>query len=231
MEMIRKATFLPSFLYMDKKPEFNCAISTVHGQSPAEARNIIIKMAVDGNFTHVLFLDDDMEFPQDLLTRLIAHDKDVVTALYLKRDFPHIPCLFDDVAGDKGHCKFMLLTGENVPKEELIPIVNCGFGSVLIKTEVLKALDQYKPYYVTLGEIQKDGWCDDVAFFNKVRAAGFQLYCDMSLHCGHFTTTCIYPKYVNGVWYSEYRSPTGGCLIPQYEVPATVPTEQGGPST
>lgn len=227
-EVIRKSIAISYFLNLDKPLEFNPAITTVHGQSPAEARNHIFKMALDNNFTHVLLCDDDMAFPPDTLTRLMAHDKDVVTGLYLKRDFPHIPCLFDDVAGDEGYCKFMLLTGDNVPKEELIRVTNMGFGAVLIKTAIFDKLTEYEPFWVTLGEIQKDGWCDDVAFFNKCRKAGVELYCDMSLQVGHMTTVTIFPKYVNGTWYTEYQSPTGGCLIPQHVV-ATPDTQEAGP--
>ena len=215
MEHIRKADFLPHFLGLEK-PD-NSFVITVHGQSPAKARNIIIENALEINATHVLFIDDDMAYAPDSLKRLLEHDKDIVSALYLMRSFPHFPVAFDE-AYDNGKCKFLFLT-HNPEVQSLLPIVNCGLGFVLIKTEVFKAME--KPW-ITLGEIEKDGWCDDVAFFNRVRKAGFQLWLDTNVRCGHMTSMTLWPNYISGKWHSEYKNEGGNVLFPQ-----TVPdTEQ-----
>jgi GT2 family glycosyltransferase len=208
MEHIRKADFLPHFLGLEK-PE-NSFVITVHGQSPAKARNIIIEQALGIDATHVCFLDDDMAYPPDTLKRLLAHDKDVVTALYLMRSYPHFPVAFDE-AFDSGKCKFMFLT-QDPEKENLVPIVNCGFGFVLIKIDIFKKLQNP---WVTLGEIEKDGWCDDVAFFNKVRKAGFEMYMDLNARCGHMTSMVLWPTYLAGRWHSEYKNEGGNVLFPQ----------------
>ena len=224
-EHIRKASFLPSFLSINKPA--GTMITTIHGQSPAKARNIAFQQALEMNSTHVFLVDDDMILPPDVIERLLAHDKPVVTALYLMRDFPHIPCLFSK-GFDDGFCEFRLfgVNGEDEPR--LVPAANMGFGCVLIKTEVIRALEEYAPYWVTLGEITKDGWCDDVAFFNKVRNKGIEMFCDTSVVAGHMTTVSIFPKYINGNWYTEYQSPTGNALIPQTTppVPATGVTSE-----
>lgn len=205
-EYIRKAEFMPYFLGIDKPP--GTLVTTVHGQSPANARNVIIEQALENNCTHALFLDDDMGYPPDVLIRLLQHDVDVVTALYLMRDYPHFPVAFD-MAFDNGYNKFAYLTG-NV--QGVIPITNCGLGCVLIKTEVFKAME--KPW-VRLGELIPDGWCDDVGFFNRVRAAGFKLYCDTDLRVGHMAQHMLWPTKLNGQWFTEYRHLKGNVLVPQ----------------
>lgn len=207
MEHIRKADFLPHFLGL-KKSE-GAMICTVHGQSPAKSRNVIIEQALSIDATHILFIDDDMCYPPESLHQLLEHDVDVVTALYLMRSYPHFPVAFDE-AYDDGRCKFMFLTHD--PENGLIPIVNCGLGFVLIKTEVFRKLE--KPW-VTLGEIEKDGWCDDVAFFNKVRKAGFKMYMDPKVRCGHMVTMTLWPTHVDGKWYSEYKNEGGNVVFPQ----------------
>src|ERR1700682_1403062 len=88
-EYIRRADFFPHFIGL-LRPE-SCATSSVHGQSPASARNTIIQQAFDNNFTHIFFLDDDMLPPTDTLVKLMKHDVDIVSALYLGRAFPHRP--------------------------------------------------------------------------------------------------------------------------------------------
>jgi len=193
------------------KPD-NSLVTTVSGQSPAKSRNIIIEQALKHNCTHVFFMDDDMVIEKDSLIKLLAHDKDVVSGLYLMRGYPHFPVAFDE-AFDSGKCKFMYL---EPGKQGLVPIVNCGLGCVLIKTEVFRKLS--KPW-VTLGEIEKDGWCDDVAFFNKVRKAGFEMYCDMDVRAGHLVSFALWPAYTNGVWYSQYKHESGNVMVPQ-----TIPT-------
>lgn len=208
MEYIRKADFLPNFLALEKP--LDSFMVTVHGQSPAKARNIIIEQALKIDATHVLFVDDDMAYPVDALLKLLEHDKDVVTALYLMRSYPHFPVAFDE-AYENGKCKFMFLT-HNPEATPLVPIVNCGLGFVLIKTEVFRALSEP---WVTLGEIEKDGWCDDVAFFNKVRKAGFGMFMDLNVRCGHMTSLTLYPTYLNGQWHSEYKNEGGNVLFPQ----------------
>lgn len=43
------------------------------------ARQAFVDEMIEGNFTHWLSLDDDMSFPMDIVDRLIAHDKDIVS--------------------------------------------------------------------------------------------------------------------------------------------------------
>lgn len=186
----------------------NTFTMTVHGQSPAASRNSIIKSALENDFTHIFFVDDDMIIPPDTLHKLLAHDKDIVSALYLLRSFPHRPAFFDK-AYDDGKCKFASLTRD---KEGLVKGVNCGLGAVLMSTNVFKDLE---PPYVRLGEIEKDGWCDDVGFFNRCRRAGYDIWCDLNAPCGHMTTMTIWPEKFNGEWFTNYKHPDGNVRVTQ----------------
>jgi len=203
---IRRAEFLPSFIGLERPP--NCFTSTVHGQSPAKARNILIQQAVDNECTHIFLMDDDMILPADTLKKLLKHDKDIVTGLYLLRGFPYRPALFDK-AYDNGKCKHTSLTPD---MKGLVPAVNCGLGCVLIKTRVFREL--IKPW-VRLGEVESDQWCDDIGFFNRCRKAGFRIWCDLDCPCGHMTNITIWPEKHNGVWYTNYKHALGDIRIPQ----------------
>jgi len=195
-EFARQAQFY-DYLGLIEKPVNTIQLS-VHGQSPARSRNIIIDAALKNECTHILFIDDDTCPPKDILTKLLAHDKDVVTGLYLMRQFPHQGIIFDE-ALDDGRCRWHSLHND-VPNS-LIPIVNCGLGAVLIKTKVFEKLT--KPY-IRLGQCESDQWCDDIDFFNRVRKAGFELYCDLSVHVGHMANLTITPGYVDGKWIVKY---------------------------
>jgi GT2 family glycosyltransferase len=186
----------------------NSLTVSVHGQSPAKSRNLIAEAAIENNCTHILFLDDDMILPKDTLMKLLAHDKDVVTALYLLRTFPHYPAMFDKKY-ENGKCRFAFLTPG---KKGLIPVVNGGLGCVLISVEVFKKLE--KPW-VRLAEIAKDEWCDDIGFFNRVSEAGFEIFCDLDTQVGHILSVHMWPEMNEGSWFTNYKHLTGNVRIPQ----------------
>src|SRR5215204_388475 len=214
-EYIRKADMIPSFLGLLRPP--GALTTTVHGQSPAEARNQIIRQALANDCTHVFFIDDDMVMPEDTLLKLVEHDLDGVLGLYLMRNYPHFPVAFDRAFGN-GFNKFLYLE----PKVQgVIPITNGGLGCALIKTEVFKKMQEP---WVTLGEIQKDGWCDDVSFFNRYRAAGFKLFLDTNVRCGHLVTLQVWPEYVGNQWMSNYKHQNGNVMVPQ-AIPSVEETE------
>lgn len=205
---IRHAPFIDYYNQIEKPDGTLCTFS--HGASPAKGRNLMIEAALQNNCTHILFIDDDMAPKPDVLKRLISHDKDVVTALYLMRGYPHLPLVFDEVFSDGKNKHMFLVEGLN----GLVEVTNCGFGCVLIKTEVFKSMEQP---WVTLGELEKDGWCDDISFFNRVREAEFKIYCDLDAHVGHMTQMIVSPNYVDGKWFSTYNTGSLDAIqIPQF---------------
>lgn len=194
-EYARRADFYDYFNMLDR-PEGSMALFS-HDRSPAKGRNAIIEEALRHNCTHVLFIDDDMAYKPESLNQLLEHDLDVVSGLYLSRAYPHQPLIFDEANID-GTCKYGCLVGG---EPRLKKIVAAGLGFVLIKTTVFENLD--KPW-IRLGEIDPEEWCDDIGFFNRVRRAGFDIYCDMECCCGHMGTMVIWPNRMMGKWYTGY---------------------------
>jgi hypothetical protein len=203
-EFARKAEWFSSFMALDKP--IGCVVTMVHGQSPARNANIAIQQALEISASHIFFIDDD-NIPADpyIISKLAAHDKDIVSGLYVLRNAPHRPCIFDS-ANEHGMCAHHYLK----PGEKgLIPIVNCGFGSVLIKTKVFRKMLEAQPDrpLVTLGEAEKDHWCDDITFFNRARNLGFELFCDLDQIVGHHHTVVLWPnRHESGNWFTIYDS-------------------------
>jgi hypothetical protein len=167
-----------------------------HGQSPARGRNMLIEQAFENNCTHILFVDDDVYLPPDVISRLLSHDKDIVTGLYISRSYPHRPYLFrawDEATGAAIWAH--LRDGET----GLIPIVAAGFGICLIKTSVFAKLE--KPY-IRLGEMELDQWCDDIGFFSRVSKAGIKVFCDLDCQAGHSFSGIARPVYADGKWFT-----------------------------
>lgn len=204
-EYARRADFYDYFNLLEKPA--GTGITFVHGQSPARGRNMIIKQALDNNFSHILFLDDDVAFSRDLLSRLMAHDKDIVTGLYLMRNYPHAPIIFDE-ALDDGRCFHHFLSDN---ESGLVKIVAAGLGACLIKTKVFRDLLPFVektahgiPIFVTLGELEHDHWCDDLSFFKKARKVTDDIWCDLDTPVGHISSMIAWPAKVDGVWLTSY---------------------------
>lgn len=202
MEMARQAKFY-DYLNQLERP-LGTLLSCSHGQSPAMNRNIIIKQALEVDATHIFFIDDDVCIPRDALLKLLAHNKDIVSGLYLHRNYPHAPIAFN-VAYNDGRCRYKFLeNGDN----GLVEIVNAGLGCALIRTEVFRTLGTEN--WIRLGQLNSQEWNDDIDFFNRCRAAGFKMYLDQTVCCGHMATATIWPEYKDGKWLTVYDTQGGG---------------------
>src|SRR5215471_230528 len=207
-EYARRADFYDYFHLMMKPAD--SLVLFCHDRSPAHGRNLIIDTAIDQNCTHILFIDDDMAYKPDSLYKLLEHDVDVVSGLYLSRSYPHAPVIFD-LANDEGAAFPMYLIGDE--DERLKKIEAAGFGFLLVKTEIFKKLE--KPY-VRLGELNSEEWCDDIGFFNRVRKAGIESFVDMECLIGHMGTFIVEPQLHNGKWHTVYNTGgTGAISTPQ----------------
>ena len=199
-EVARKAEFY-DFLAALEKPA-GTMMAQVHGQSPARSRNMIFEQALALNCTHVLLIDDDVAFRSDALKRLLVHDVDFVTGIYLARNFPHHPFIFHSFNENKSANFHFLQDGDC----GLIPIVASGFGFCLIKTSAYKNMT--KPY-VRLGELDTDMWCDDIGFFNRLKEENpeAKCYADLDLPIGHMAHVTIWPNQdINKMWMTTYST-------------------------
>lgn len=186
-------------LAMIQKTEDNVACAFQMGSLIYTSRNNLALQAMKTEFDYMLWLDSDMVFQQDLLIRMkqTMDEKglDFLTGLYFRRVPPFTPVLFDqlDIAED-GSCTWT--DWKDVP-EGLFKIGGCGFGCVLIKTDVL--FDVQAKFGEMFNPIANMG--EDLSFCWRARQCGYDIWCDPSLVCGHVGYTVINDKF-----YESYRS-------------------------
>lgn len=171
-----------------------------HDRSPAKGRNDLVAAGKQLGVTDICLIDDDVMPPNDGLTKLLSHDVDIVTGLYLQKTWPHRPLLFDFVEEDGQALYYYLLDPPTFREFE-----NCGLGFCLIKMEVFDKME--KPWF-RLGELDVDQWCDDIGFFNRARKAGFKIHCDMTVICGHIGTQVVSAEYDKEAkkWYTVFNT-------------------------
>jgi hypothetical protein len=131
--------------------------------------------------SHILFIDSDMRFPQDLVSRLLVHDLDIVATNCARRRMPTGPTA--QVYKPDGERELVWTMFESKGLQEVHSV---GMGVMMIKSSVFKALSE--PWYETPWRHDKRGYIgEDVFFCRKAREAGFKIWIDhdVSKEIGH----------------------------------------------
>lgn len=163
-----------------------------------EQRNACVEQ-MEGDW--IFFLDTDFEFMPDLLDRLLSHHVHVVQAHVLDRQPPHnaIPH-FGPYDGRRG----------------LVEAHGIGGGGVLFSRTAM----------ATIGSPWFAGRCgfEDLYCAEKLKAAGFTLWCDLETTIGHVTPLAVWPEWDDLAqrWRVVYKD-INGHRLPQAQEPATRP--------
>lgn len=149
-------------------------ISFISGTLVYVARDKLATKAISGNYTHVLWLDSDMVFSDNLLEELTFADKDFISGIYQTRRKPHCATTFKKIRED---CVEMF----EVYPEQTFEIEACGFGCVLHTVDILrKVKDKYDTCFLPM-----KSYGEDIAFCIRARECGFRLYAEPCARLGH----------------------------------------------
>jgi hypothetical protein len=130
--------------------------------------------------THILFIDSDMTFPQDMVQRLLKHDKEIVAANCARRRMPTGPTAqnYDE-------------NGKRIPvytmpdSTGLEEVGSIGTGIMLIKREVFEGMSE--PWFDMPWQTTRGYMGEDVFFCKKAQELGYKVYIDhdVSHEIGH----------------------------------------------
>ena len=155
-----------------------------YGYRVDQVRNLIADWVVR-DYDYLFSVDHDITFPSDTLKKLLAHDQDLVSGVYRQRLEPQMLEIYEPFGGR--------MSAEDLYAKnwKLIGIGGCGFGCVLVKKEVLRAVGypqfEYHPALDHGNTIS-----EDTDFCKKAIAKGFKLWCDPSIRCGHIGSTTMH---------------------------------------
>lgn len=174
MDMV-SARFAQSLATLNKVDY--CVIAFQLSSLIYDSRNQLAAKAIEFECDYIMWFDSDMVFAPDTLQKLIADDKDIITGLYFRRSAPFTPVIFERLDIEDGEVKFK--NYDDYPKDELFEIAGCGFGCVLMKTDVLFDIPdgQWFTPSIGLGE--------DCAFCIRAREKGYKIWCDPSVKLAH----------------------------------------------
>jgi hypothetical protein len=186
---------------------------TTSGTLIAWARNTLASLALEQGHSHLLFIDSDIDFPPDLIRRMLAFDQPIVSAVCPHRildvqRFHAMSRAFDEPAAAWARSLSFVMELEHPPVERdgFYRAKRTGTGLMLIKREVFETLrdtcpELYRPaagsYYEHQGlrhvlqcfdpAYDENGVAmgEDVSFCRRWQAAGGELWVVYDDTVGH----------------------------------------------
>ena len=150
-----------------------------------EARNKLAEAAMNAGAEKVLFIDSDMAFEPDFLKRMEAamdeSGADMVSAMCWRRKQPYECVQYETLRPDPEiEGNWLVKPLGDIP-DGIQEIEGCGFGGVLIKTELIDAVTRVwgRPFDPT------DGLGEDLTFCNRAKILGAKIVCDGRIRMGH----------------------------------------------
>lgn len=210
---------LPALISHAKQNIPNVDISILYqtGVRTDKNRNIIISKVLEaGDIDYILWLDADMYYPVDIISKYLAHEFDIIGCLYFKRSAPFNPVGY--IKGTNPLKPFKQVDPLSLPKDTVVQVDGLGFGGVMVKTSVYKAMgdDKWMNYgvnyhlpYETEGQLTHDlEWC------RNAQKYGFNIY----MHTGVKPTHLAEYQISQADWQREHKeeskTPSVNIILP-----------------
>lgn len=150
------------------------------------ARENLARWAIANRYTHILWLDSDMVFGEEIVEDLQFSGQDFVTGIAHSRRPPFSSCLFSTIF--PGVEKFK---GE-YPRNTF-RVAACGMACALMSVKVLEAVrDKFGTMFSPMHEPMTYG--EDVAFCYRATQCGFSIWAEPGVKVGHVGRRIIWPE-------------------------------------
>lgn len=150
-----------------------------YGYQIDQIRNLIADWGK--RYDYLFSVDSDIILPKDCLSKLINADKDIITGLYIQRK-PNqhvVEVYMDTPEGGTTNIPYEYLKDTGI-----VEVAGCGFGCVLVKSNVLRTME-YPHFYYKSALDHKNTVSEDTYFCAKARRMGYTVWADTSILCGH----------------------------------------------
>lgn len=169
-----EAQTFKSIYDLEVPPGYKTYFQFFYGYQVDQVRNLIASWAE--RYDYLFSVDSDIAFPSDTLKKMLAHDKDMVSGLYIQRK-----------PGE--HILELYRNGYNINYNDisgmgLVEVDGCGFGCVLVKSEVIRKIGY--PQFVYKSALDHNHtFSEDNYFCMKAKENGFRIWADTNILCDH----------------------------------------------
>ena len=111
-------------------------------------RNQLVSEFMASGASHLFFIDSDIEFPEDSISKLLSHDKPVTVGAYPLKQEP---------------IKYVINTeGSYTIHDDLVEVKDAGTGFMMIKREVISKMQEAYPELHYVGDLDGDSYRKDL---------------------------------------------------------------------
>jgi len=171
--------FFYSFAHMDKPKEYTL-IHADNGSGAIDAlRNDLVDMALQCGASHLIMMDTDQIYPVETIPRLLSHKLPVVGCVVHRRYPPFDPIMLRGKLGD-----YEII--DDYEEGDLVEVDATGTGCIMFDMQVFRKMPRpwFKFRHLETGE----GIGEDIGFCHDLKEAGYKIFVDTSIQCGHLTT-------------------------------------------
>lgn len=186
---------LPAIISNIKSLGHNAFLSCQDGVRTDKNRNTLLQRFIEmGNIDYVLWLDVDMLYPPDMVTKYLEHDFDVIGCLYFKRAEPFAPVAYNRT--NRNPFKpYTVINIDDLPEDNVVLVDGLGYGGMMVKMSVYEALgdDKWTKYGENfhLPYEAEDRITHDLIFCQQAQNKGFRLLLHSGVRPGHLSTQVI----------------------------------------
>jgi len=172
---------------LDIPPNVDVSFQYFFGYQIDQIRNLIAHWAV--NFDYLFSVDSDIVLPANTLTKFFNHNVDMVSGVYIQRK-PNTEIL--EIYKHNSHGGVSNVSMQDITPYGLHEIDACGFGCVLIKSDVIKKI-QYPQFVYTSAVDHAGTISEDIYFCKKAKDQGVKIHVDSTVVCNHIGSTIYRP--------------------------------------
>lgn len=155
-----------------------------------ENRNKCVSSMLDNpKLEWLFFVDDDNTFDKDHLTRLLAHNVDIVGSFYVKKGFPYIPHLYHFPPG-KTEAPYENYKLEDIPDDTLFEVDALATSGLLVRRKVFEESSMRNHPFEFLNHMG-----EDMAFCYKAQKLGYKIYVDTGAVMEHWGVSPVRPGF------------------------------------
>lgn len=181
-----------------QKSGIKLIFNTNNGCYMDQARDNLVKQALECDPHYILWLDADQLYPNDTPERLMRHmdNNHLVVGGATPKRSNGFPLIFDFQYPDGN---FKCVHKWRPLNQGLLEVDAMGFGGIMTHPKVFEKIPppRFKMWY---SEHEKDYVGEDVQFFKLCKEHGIKVWCDTDLTYGHLETK---PVLFNTKWKKE----------------------------